>query len=231
MGRHGLAGGKATNAYTGAVAISLLLSACGQGATATAGESDVSFDFSADPAEVILRITYLGGMTGINPAYSLFGDGRLEFRKEDIRGNVVETYDISLDYHQMHEMISIAVASNLVDTSTEDVASSLKALTARGVAPTVEDGADADFEISLTSYSRAGRELGPINNRISMHSPAYLSRFYKTRELRGYSSIIELIRKYRHGRDVGYPHPPHRSRRAVFPHRAPRLPSLRTRHP
>ncbi len=179
-----------------ALFISLLLSACSQGATATASESDISFDFSADPAEVILRITYIGGMTGINPAYSLFGDGRLEFRKEDVSGNAVERYDISLDYSQMHEMISIAVASNLVDTSTEDVVASLKALTSRGVAPRVKDGPDVIFEISLASYSRAGGEPGPRSNKIAMHSPVYLYRFYETEELRGYARIMELMRRY-----------------------------------
>ncbi len=185
-----------SNRRAPALLITLLLTACSQGAAATANEDDIEFNFSADPSVEIVCITYIGGMTGINPAYSLFGDGRLEFRKENVDGEVLETFDTRLTFNQMVELINIAATSNLAEATTEEVEASLKALRSDGLAPQLEDGADAVFEISLTSYSRAGLDPGPVDNKIVMHSPAYLSRFYKVEEFVGFASIMKLIRNY-----------------------------------
>lgn len=44
------------------------------------------FTISAAPSDVVLLVTYRGGQSGLTHHYTLHGDGRLEIREQDQRG-------------------------------------------------------------------------------------------------------------------------------------------------
>lgn len=180
----------------GYIQVLMLFCYIGQPLWASSPEN-LNFTFSADPGEAVLRVLYDKTMTGINFSFTLYGDGRLEYKSFDIHGNVYEEFNFSLEFSDMKALLNVVAEHNLVEASRGDIEKKVRALHQRGRLPRLVDAGDMTIETSLTSYKRNGHEQGPSANSVTLHAPAALSREYDLTELQGFAKINELMSRYR----------------------------------
>ncbi len=178
------------------IAFFVILWACVEVTSQPVG-ADVCFTFSADPGEVVLLVTSRGGMVGVHSTFTLYGDGRLEYRHEGIDGTLHEKYDFHLDYSEMEKLLRLAVDHSLLDATEKDIENKVKALRPDGRLPNITDGVVVVFEVTLTSYRTTGGERGKTTNKIRLPEPTYLSRYYNIPELHGLAAILGQMSDYR----------------------------------
>lgn len=176
-----------------------LLLAVSSGRTkAEVRESQAKFGFSTDPTDLVLLLTYSGGLSGAHPVYELYGDGRLEYRYESIDGKILEKYDTRIQFGEMREIIQDLINHGLIESSTSDILAKIKSRNARGSIPYVTDSAVTILEVNLTSYVRDNQEIGPIHRQITIESSAHLYRMYpEILELEGLFKIANRLRELR----------------------------------
>jgi hypothetical protein len=160
-------------------------------------EDSIKLSFSADPTVAVLYVTYRGGLTGTNSKFLLYGDGRLEYRREGKSGILHEGYEFFLDYSEVEEILMLAAEHNLAEVSNEEIENKIKLRSADGRIPKITDAADMFLRISLTSYVREGEDYGAVRNEIWAHSPTYMLRFYPDiEELQGLADIAKKMKAF-----------------------------------
>lgn len=159
-------------------------------------ENSSNFSFSADPGEVVLFVAYRGGMLGVEPSFTLYGDGRLQYRSQGFSGTLYEEYQFSLSYQEMEEILQLVVNHGLIDASREGIDRKLRQLRPSRDLPKVIDGSDMSIRISLESYGRDGKQLGAVSNEITINSPSALSRHYDIEELHGCAALEERMMQF-----------------------------------
>ena len=134
-----------------------------------------SFTFSSDPTKEILAISFRGGLQTSQPYYSIYGDGRVEILiPGTAKEPIVHTQELS--FAETEELLRFAVDHHLAESSREKIEKKLLAEHPGNDVPYATDGYDMIFSIRLASFSRDGEKLGPIENTIVIHYPAFLLR-------------------------------------------------------
>lgn len=164
---------------------------------ATSPEEGLRLTFSADPGESILRVAYEGGTSGMKFSFTLYGDGRLEYKSSDIHGNSYEDISLFIDFKQMDDLLRLVARYNLVESTRGDVERRLMQTHKRGRLPWITDAGSMTIEVSLTSYRRNGRQQGAMTNSITLHAPVILSEQYDLEELRGCAEINDRMIEFR----------------------------------
>ena len=145
--------GSAQHRVAAAVTVALLVLSCGGiDAEETAG-TEKSFAFTADPSVELLSFRYAGGSITLTTSYSLYADGRLLIQISDPGGQheVVDSYEYSLSYSQVEDLLRLVVDSGFADSDTEQIRQ--KMVESRGPAmPKAFDAADVILRIYLDSY-------------------------------------------------------------------------------
>lgn len=167
---------------------------------AAPAENEVNFTFSADPGKVVLVYSSYGANTGIETIFTLYGNGRLEYRSVAHPGELrlpepLLQDEFLVEYHEMEELLRLVIDHGLSEASAESVQDKVKALTS-GRPPLEIDCGYSTIEISLTTYSRGKQEYGAVHNSITLFCPTLRSRRYNLKEYHGFRLLSERLRVF-----------------------------------
>ena len=159
------------------------------------------FDFTTDPSIAVLQLRSDGGMSGIGTVYSLYGDGKLVWRRigkfspetelvETFEGyGVTQRHEATLSFEEMQALVGVAVETGLAVATPEDIESQM----ASGRSNTSDLG-DMVFELHLESLAGTSGEAVPLNQELRLHAPTAAARqFPEITQLQGLKRIHEAL--------------------------------------
>lgn len=163
-----------------------------------ADEPVPEFSFSSDPTEEILIVQFIGGNRGINPAFFLYGDGRLEIREQTMRGQVFSKEEVKLSYQEMHDLIALAVSSGLAELSSEEIRQSMLARRKGRGLPILSDAADLRITLRLTSLgTNEDGESAAVDTTVLVRAPKLMLRYIPDlRPLTGAAALLDTLMQY-----------------------------------
>jgi len=176
--------------FVGTAAL-LVLAPFTKGANAPNGEPTGSFTFSADPGVTVLKVTYSGGLSGDRSVYNLYGDGRLRMEHRNHSGTLLGSKETSLSFDEIWDFLGIAVDHGLIDLTPTELHNQMERR-----APIVDAGT-MTVEVQLTTYTRNGEELGPVNHQLRLYAPkAHLRVNPNSEAAKGFVELDEQISYY-----------------------------------
>ncbi|MEM7480444.1 MAG: hypothetical protein AAF481_04670 [Acidobacteriota bacterium] len=156
-------------------------------------EAEVSrtFSFDTDPQTTVLTVTYLGGLSGGRTVYLVHGDGRLRREQRSRSGELRRSSEILLSFNQVQALLRVAVIHGFLDLTQEE----LRAEIVRPLA--ISDAGTMQVDLEVTSYERAGEEMGARNRTLRLSAPQALHRANpESLAIKGFVELSQLLASY-----------------------------------
>jgi len=160
-------------------------------------DGDAEFTFSADPGALVFLYSSFATNTGVERTFSLFGDGRLEYRLLVHSGEqasaITHRAETSyLEYLEMEGILQLAIDHNLMETTSRAIREEVLRIN-YGNPPLEIDCGYSTVEIYLTEFSRGGDIRSPAVNKITIFCPILQARNYGLPEHEGFRLLDERL--------------------------------------
>ncbi len=120
------------------------------------------FTFSDEPGSLVLYVSSTSVMTGTTRAMSVYGDGKIELRKERrASGTILGSFDVQVERVEVELLLQIAVDHGLVDWDPASIRVR-QMRTGKSQTAGADDSSSIDLIVTLESYGDrqgVGREI------------------------------------------------------------------------
>lgn len=179
---------RARRRVAGIAAVFALATMVGGAAFGSGSAGDeLSFEYSDDPAAVVLYLQLFGTGTDSATSYTLYGDGRLQCEKRVARQT--RTSERQLEPRDVRGLLALAIEHGLADWDDTRIESEM-AREQPGIDSIVTDAETTSLTIALVRFQRGARVTQDLRKRIRVTAPDLAAKAFPA--IREFNGLVQV---------------------------------------